>query len=122
MKPSIEEVKIIEKVKFWEEQEKINAVLVDRLLKLNNEIAILMDGMKLQDEESKMNASKIANLITEYKTLSMEISQQSNRIKNLEEIVNSLELTDNSGKGLKATHVSFVLSIIALAFSGIALL
>lgn len=28
MKPSIEEVKIIEKVKFWEEQEKINTVLV----------------------------------------------------------------------------------------------
>lgn len=38
MHPSEEEIKLVEKIKFWEEQERINGVVVERLLHFRRDI------------------------------------------------------------------------------------
>lgn len=52
-----EEIKIAEKVKFWEEQDEINVILAERIAYLNEEL----EKMKLENLRNKNETRKTAS-------------------------------------------------------------
>lgn len=166
MHPSDEEIKIVEKIKFWEEQEKINGVLVERLLHLNKEMAVIMAENELikkqaaetisqLEEISKENsilkqigsqntdklvefASRLEKLSEEKTSFEKMNSRNKDKISEMEKKLASLsgymerlsnpkhsqsgEFKKTKRTGIRATHIAFMLSMLAIILSVISLL
>lgn len=97
MHPSEEEIKIVEKIKFWEEQEKINEIIVKRLMELNRELTILL-------AENKQDKKRLNDITATLNELSRENE-------------NLIKLQKSKRTGLRSSHVSFILSIISIVIS-----
>ena len=137
MHPSDEEIKIVEKIKFWEEQEKINGVLVERLLHLNKEMAVIIGESELNKKQLVETVSRLEELSKEKSLLRQMNSQNLDKISELEKKLISLneyierqsnqknsqtgERKKTQGTGIRAIHVTFILSILAIVLSVISL-
>lgn len=73
---SKEEIKIVEKVKFWEEQDKINQVLIPRVLEIHEQL-------KTTSLLSQQNSSKNIQISTTLKDLDNKLNQELGVIDNL---------------------------------------
>ncbi|MCR8870679.1 hypothetical protein [Peribacillus frigoritolerans] len=138
MHPSDEEIKIVEKIKFWEEQEKINAVLVERLLHLNKEMAIIIGESELNKKQLVEIVSRLEEFSKEKNLLRQMSSQSLNKNSELEKKLISInkyierqsnqknsqtgEIKKTQGTGIRAIHVTFILSILAIVLNVISLL
>lgn len=137
MHPSEEEIKIVEKIKFWEEQEKINGVLVERLINLNKEITVLQAENKLNKKQLDKIFTLVDEVTKESHSLRQKNSQNIAKISQLEKRLISLnqyiedqtiqkksytgEERKSKTTGFRAIHVTFISSILALIFSLISL-
>ncbi|WP_454862253.1 hypothetical protein [Peribacillus frigoritolerans] len=138
MHPSDEEIKIVEKIKFWEEQEKINAVLVERLLHLNKEMAIIIGECELNKKQLVEIVSRLEEFSKEKNLLRQMSSQSLDKNSELEKKLISInkyierqsnqknsqtgEIKKTQGTGIRAIHVTFILSILAIVLNVISLL
>ncbi|MFS0891632.1 hypothetical protein [Peribacillus frigoritolerans] len=138
MHPSDEEIKIVEKIKFWEEQEKINAVLVERLLHLNKEMAIIIGECELNKKQlveivSRLEEfSKEKNLLRQMSSQSLDKnSELEKKLINISKYIERQSNQENSqtgeikktqGTGIRAIHITFILSILAIVLNVISLL
>ncbi|MCZ0873892.1 hypothetical protein [Peribacillus sp. AS_2] len=138
MHPSDEEIKIVEKIKFWEEQEKINAVLVERLLHLNKEMAIIIGECELNKKQLVEIVSRLEEFSKEKNLLRQMSSQSLDKNSELEKKLISIskyierqsnqensqtgEIKKTQGTGIRAIHITFILSILAIVLNVISLL
>lgn len=102
MYPSEEEVKLVEKIKFWEEQEKINSVLVDRLFQLNTEITSLMTAHEIFQKKLDDQATHVEKLSQQTVRLSQTLLQYTEEMGNIRKEITSLrQLTSEQKEGLE---------------------
>lgn len=85
-----EEIKIAEKVKFWEEQEQINNLIVERLVDLRKETAIqAVEAEVIKNEyikyksENEKNIRRITDIENLNQVLSNQIEDQNTKINDL---------------------------------------
>jgi chromosome segregation ATPase len=105
MYPSEEEVKLVEKIKFWEEQEKINSVFVDRLFQLNTEITALMTAHEIFQKKLGAQAGQIEKLSQKTVGLSQSISQYTEEMGNIRnELTGLRQQTTELSEGLEDLH------------------
>jgi len=85
-----EEIKIAEKVKFWEEQEQINNLIVERLVDLRKETAVqAMEAEVIKNEyikyksENEKNLRRIMDIESLNQVLSNQIEDQKTKINDL---------------------------------------
>jgi archaellum component FlaC len=102
MHPSEEEVKLVEKIKFWEEQEKINSVLVDRLFQLNTEITSLMATQEIFQKKLGDQSSQVEKWSQQTVCLTQTISQYTAEMENItKELIGLRKLTSEQREGLE---------------------
>lgn len=85
-----EEIKIAEKVKFWEEQEQINNLIVERLVDLRKETAVqAIEAEAIKNEyikyksENEKNLRRIMDIESLNQVLSNQIEDQKMKINDL---------------------------------------
>lgn len=85
-----EEIKIAEKVKFWEEQEQINNLIVERLVELRKETAIqAVEAEVIKNEyikyktENEKNLHRITDIENLNQVFSNQIEDQNKKINDL---------------------------------------
>lgn len=85
-----EEIKIAEKVKFWEEQEQINNLIVERLVDLRKETAVqAIEAEAIKNEyikyksENEKNLRRIMDIESLNQVLSNQIEDQKTKINDL---------------------------------------
>jgi chromosome segregation ATPase len=102
MHPSDEEVKLVEKIKFWEEQEKINSVLVDRLFQLNTDITSLLATQEIFQKKLGDQSSQVEKWSQQTVRLTQAISQYTAEMENItKELIGLRKLTSEQREGLE---------------------
>lgn len=114
-----EEIKIAEKVKFWEEQEQINNLIVERLVDLRKETAIqAVEAEVIKNEYIKYKSENEKNLhrITDIENLNQVFS---NKIEDQNKQINDLIERPRlkSKKEERLAIIAITLSLVSILIS-----
>lgn len=106
---------IAEKVKFWEEQDKINQAVIPRLIEMNDSIKNLAAQLGEVDKKIAVSESRIQkNIKEELAEISIDLKT---RIVNLESNIKLLnESTDNYEKKLSALELEVTTKLNSILF------
>lgn len=119
-----EEIKIAEKVKFWEEQEQINNLIVERLVDLRKETAIqAVEAEVIKNEYIKYKSENEKNLhrITDIENLNQVFSNQiENQNKKINDLIERPRLKSKKEERLAISAITLSLVSILISILSIA--
>ncbi|RDB33313.1 hypothetical protein [Exiguobacterium sp. RIT594] len=120
-----EEIKIAEKVKFWEEQEQINNLIVERLVDLRKETAIqAVEAEVIKNEYIKYKSENEKNLhrITDIENLNQVLSNQiEDQNKKINDLIERPRLKSKKEERLAISAITLSLVSILISILSIAI-
>ncbi|MCK2156422.1 hypothetical protein [Exiguobacterium sp. 17-1] len=120
-----EEIKIAEKMKFWEEQEQINNLIVERLVDLRKETAIqAVEAEVIKNEYIKYKSENEKNLhrITDIENLNQVFSNQiEDQNKKINDLIERPRLKSKKEERLAISAITLSLVSILISILSIAI-
>lgn len=120
-----EEIKIAEKVKFWEEQEQINNLIVERLVDLRKETAIqAVEAEVIKNEYIKYKSENEKNLhrITDIENLNQVFSNKiEDQNKKINDLIERPRLKSKKEERLAISAITLSLVSILISILSIAI-
>lgn len=120
-----EEIKIAEKVKFWEEQEQINNLIVERLVDLRKETAIqAVEAEVIKNEYIKYKSENEKNLhrITDIENLNQVFSNKiEDQNKQINDLIERPRLKSKKEERLAISAITLSLVSILISILSIAI-